>query len=224
MMGNAIFPTLPGQTIEIEKVPVFITHVQRSVSGRELRASFTSAPIWAITLSYEFLRTDPSYGELQALQGFFLARRGSWDSFLYLDPDDHQVADELIGTGNGSTRSFQLTRTVGGFAEPIANVADGFVGRRMWDEDGRNAMWPRPGNSPLMWSTARNYTSSDYTVSATGLVTFNMAPAAGEPIYWSGTYYYRCRFKDDAQAYKQFLKGFWEAKKVEFFGSLGTKI
>lgn len=223
-MGNAFFPNLPGLKVEVDKTPAFITKVQRSVSGRELRASYTSAPIWTFKLAYEFLRNEPAYGELQVLQGFFLTQRGSWDSFLYIDPDDFQVANERIGTGDGTTRSFQLTRTLGGFAEPVANVANAFLGRRMWDVDQRRPMWPRRGNSPAMWSTARDYVASEYTISASGLVTFNTAPAVGVPVCWSGTFYYRCRFKDDAQDYNQFMKGFWQAKKVEFVASLGTKI
>lgn len=220
-MSDELFPALPGLKIEIEKSPQFITRVQRSVSGRELRASYTSAPIWTFRLSYEFLRSAPAYSELQALQGFFLARRGSWDSFLYPDPDDWQAVMEPLGIGDGVTMAFQVKRTYAGVTDPVANIGSVEEGAAMWSDDLSAPMWSDDLSAP-MWAPI-GYRSTDYTLSA-GVMTFNAPPPPGVPIYWSGTYYYRCRFADDGQDYSQFLHGLWQAKRVEFIGSLGTKI
>lgn len=220
-MSNVIFPELPGLKIEVDKSPRFSTKVQRAVSGKELRASFSSSPIWSFGLSYEFLRSDNAHRELQTLAGFFLSRRGSWDSFLYFDPDDHEITNEQIGIGDGVTRAFQLARTFGGFTEPVSNVASIAAGPNMWSGSDL-PMWN--GDDLPMWTDGVDYGADDYVLSSTGMLTFNAAPPPGVPIYWSGTYYYRCRFKEDEQGYSQFLHKLWQAKKVEFVGSLGTKI
>ena len=51
------------------------------VEERELRAAFQAYPLWSFTLAYEVLRGDAVNNELKTLMGFFLAVRGSWDSF-----------------------------------------------------------------------------------------------------------------------------------------------
>ncbi len=173
-MGNAVFPTLPGLKIEIDKAPRFSTKIQSAVSGKELRAAFSASPIWTFGLSYEFLRADNAHRELQTLIGFFLSRRGSWDSFLYFDPDDHEVSNEKIGTGDGVTRTFQLARSLGGFSESVANVASIAAGPNMWAADENAPMWS--GDNLPMWTHGVDYGPDDYELSQTGLITFNFPP------------------------------------------------
>lgn len=220
-MGNALFPALPGLSITVDKSPEFITKVQKSVNGRELRASFTASPIWTVTLSYEFLRSGQAFGELQSLQGFFLARRGSWDSFLFLDPNDNIANGELFGIGDGVTHAFTLKRSISGAADAVANVKDIYQGAVMWDADLSLPMWDADSSLP-MWDLCI-FRTSDYTIS-NGLVTFTVAPPPGSILRWVGSYYYRCRFKQDSQQYEQFLFNLWTAKKVEFLANLGTKL
>lgn len=62
--------------------------------------------------------------------------------------------------------------------------------------------------------------TSNYSISSTGLVTFTTPPANAAVLTWSGSYYYRCRFLQDSMEFNKFLSGLWEAKKVEFIGSL----
>lgn len=61
---------------------------------------------------------------------------------------------------------------------------------------------------------------ADYSISAIGVVTFTTAPETGAEVEWTGSYYYRCRFLQDALEVNKFMSGLWEAKKVEFIGSL----
>ena len=42
-MGNAVFPTLPGLKWGVTKTPIWSTQVQKSISGRELRAGAVAA-------------------------------------------------------------------------------------------------------------------------------------------------------------------------------------
>jgi len=191
-MGNAVFPALPGLAWGVRKAPIWRTEVQESVSGQELRWSSMTYPRYRITLAYEFLRAGGGYAELQTLIGFFNARRGSWESFLWLDPDDNTVADQAIGTGTGAQATFAVYRSLGGFGEPVLS----FV-------------------SPPVVKVAgvTKAAGADYSI-ASGLLTFAVAPAAGATITWSGQFYKRVRFERDETEFEQFLRDLWSAKTV----------
>ncbi|WP_025041030.1 DUF2460 domain-containing protein [Nitrosospira briensis] len=205
-MSNTVFPTLPGLAWSTGKHPIFKTKIQESVSGRELRSSFQAYPLWRFTLSYEFLRGD-SNDDLKKLLAFFLVVRGSWDSFLYSDPDFSSVTDYQFGVGDGSTTQFQLTRAIsaGGnaFVEPVQNV---------------NIL------TNIKKAGVTQTSPANYSISSTGLVTFVSAPAASASLTWTGTYYYRCRFMMDEGGFDQFMKQLWELKKCEFKGAPGNKV
>ena len=206
-MGNVVFPSFPGLKWDVVKEPGFTTKVQRAVSGFELRASFQAYPLWTYSLAYEVLRADQVTLELQKLMGFFLARQGQFDSFLYTDPDDNTVTDMQFGTGDGATVAFQLTRALGAggftFIEPVQNLNGAVVNIK--------------DNGSVV-------AGANYTVSATGLVTFTTAPASGHVLTWSGSYYFRVRFLQDVAAFSQFMQRLWELKKLEFIGAPGNRV
>jgi hypothetical protein len=57
------------------------------------------------------------------------------------------------------------------------------------------------------------------SVGATGIVTLtsaNFGAIAGIKLLWTGSFFYRVRFDDDSMTATQFLKNFWENKKVKF--------
>lgn len=201
-MGNAVFPTLAGVSWPKLKTPIWKTAVQQAVSGRELRAAFRQYPVYKFTLTHDFLRADSTNAELQALLGFFNARKGSWDSFLYVDPLDNSVTSQSFGTGDGATTKFQLVRTFGGDVEPVMNLN---------------------GNPSVYKNGVLQTLGSSYTISD-GLVTFATAPAAGAALTWTGSYYYRCRFERDSEDFEGFLQDLWSLKKISFFGCLGNKL
>lgn len=201
-MSNAVFPDLPGIDIKVRKTPIWNTHVQRAVSGRELRTAYYSYPLYKIGLSFNFLRAGAE-AELQSIVGFFNARKGSFDSFLFTDPVDSTASLEQFGTGDGANIKFQLTRAFGGNAEPVMNLN---------------------GAPEITVDGVAKAPGGDYTLDSYGMVTFLIAPAAGAILRWSGAYYYRARFERDEMDFEQFLWELWEAKRVELRGSLGTKI
>lgn len=200
-MSAAIFPSLPGVAWPKPKAPIWSTKVQQAVSGRELRAAFRQYPIYKFTLTHDFLRGGAEQ-EFQTLIGFFNARKGSWDSFLYADPADNAVAAQSFGTGNGATTQFQLVRTFGGDIEPVMNLN---------------------GNPAIYKAGVLQTAGTHYTVS-NGLITFATAPANGNALTWTGGYYYRCRFERDSEDFEGFLQDLWSLKKISFFGSLGRKL
>lgn len=201
-MSNAVFPDLPGIDIKVRKTPMWDTKIKTAVSGKELRASFYSTPLYKFALSFNVLRAGAE-AELQALVGFFNDRRGRFDSFLFTDPVDSAVTAQAFGVGDGVRTAFQLVRTFGANVEPVMNI----------------------NGSPEIYVDGVLMTpTTDYTVDAYGLVTFVTAPASNVALTWTGAYYYRCRFDRDTVDFEQFLWGLWEAKRVELFGSLGTKV
>lgn len=192
-MSQAVFPVLPGLTWNITKTPNWNTKIQKSVGGKELRAAFYSTPIWRWVLAYEVLRQATAFEELQTLAGFFNARQGSFDSFLYSDPNDNSVTQESFGIGDGSTTAFQLKRAYGGFQENVSDL----------------------NGTPAIYK-AGALQSSGYTISASGLVTFTAAPSAGTALTWTGGYYWRVRFDQDSAEFNNFLSQLWELKQLAF--------
>lgn len=191
-MSNAVFPDLPGLAWSVKKVPLWKTETQESISGKELRWSAMSYPRYRITLNYEFLRAGNGNAELQTLMGFFNARRGSWDDFLWLDPDDKAVTDQQIGVGTGGQTVFTTYRTYGGFAEPVLN-------------------WVSPPVVKVAGVTKA--AGTDYTLAA-GVLTFAAAPAASAAITITGSFYKRVKFERDECEFEQFMFELWSAKQV----------
>lgn len=198
-MSNAVFPTLAGLSWDVAKTPIWRTAIQSAVSGKELRASLMSYPLWKFSLSYEVLRADSASQELQTLLGFFLGRQGQFDSFLYTDPVDNSVTGQNFGTGDGTTTAFQLVRTYGAggftFTEPVQNVN---------------------GTPSIYVAGVLKTAGTDYTIGSTGIVTFTSAPANGAALTWTGNYYFRCRFLQDSADFNQFMYLLFDLQKLEF--------
>lgn len=193
-MSNAVFPVLPGLLWDVVKKPLFRTLIQSAVSGKELRLAQMSYPLYQFSLSYEVLRAN-ALAELQTLMGFFNARNGSFDSFLYIDPDDNAITTQNFGTGDAVTTAFQLTRTYGGFIEPVQNLN---------------------GAPSIFDNGVLKTVVTDYNINSLGVVTFTYTPVAGHALTWTGNFYYRVRFLQDVAEFNQFMKQLWELKKLEF--------
>lgn len=186
-MSDEIFPDLPGLSWGGTREPMWSTKSATSASGMEQRASYMSYPVWRIKLSYEVLRAGAE-AELQTLLGFFNARGGDRDSFLWTDPLDHTATAQQFGVGDGTTTLFRLGRTLGGAYEPISAVNGAVVVKK----DG-----------------------VDQTVTldaSAGKVAFSTAPAIGAVLTWSGDYYRRVRFERGSQEFREFLQDLWDAK------------
>lgn len=207
-MSSSQFPVLTGLKWDVVKAPSFKTLIQSAVSGKECRVGLRAYPLYQFDMSYEFLGDGHTKlgNELRKLMGLFLSMRGALDNFLYTDPTDYQVTDQNFGTGDGATTQFQMSRTYGDtftFQEPIYNI---------------NAI------SNLKVNGVAQTNPTNYSVSATGLVTFVTPPANGHAITWSGTYFFRCRFMQDMSEFSRFMDDLWELKKLQLLGSLTDKV
>ena len=206
-MSNQVFPTLPGLAWNVVLSPTFATGVKKAVSGKELRTSYQAYPLWKISLNYEFLRDGNRGADLDTLAGFFLMMKGQWDSFLFTVNADSTVTTMLFGTGDGVTTKFQLSRALGAggftFIEPSQNI----------------------NGAPSVYKNGALQTlTTHYTIDSAGVVTFVTAPAAGNALTWTGSFYYRCRFLQDAADFSNFMLDLWELKKLELVGAPGNKV
>ena len=110
-----------------------------------------------------------SRADLQAVLAFFEERRGRFHSFLWRDGLDHSSGaetptafDQIIGTGDGSTTAFQLTKTYGAAFDPYV----------------RPITKPVEGSARLAVDGVE-LAGSGFTVNTlTGMVTLAAAPAA----------------------------------------------
>lgn len=215
-MSNVLFPELPGLEWDLSKTPVFNTKIMTSVNGRELRASFQAFPKYEISMSYAFLRENNGKKELQTLEGFYLDRRGSFDSFLYKMPGDNEFSCTLEGDGNTSV--FQVYKAFGNTKLFLSNTepdSSESIDPLMWKPESSKPMWS--SNSELMWMTS-------FGLQSDGRVIFSQPLSMGQKVTVKGTFYYRCRFKDDTQQYVNFMHKLWKAQKVELIGTLGNKL
>lgn len=200
-MSQAVFPPLKGLEYPVLRTAEWSNLRQVGTSGLDVTAALWSYPIWHWTLSFSWLSSAAAIADFQTLAGFFNLRQGIFDTFLYSDPDDNAVTAQGFGTGNGVKTAFQLVRAFGNSVEPIFNV------------NGAPAIYV---NSVLKILT------TDYTISATGLVTFTSAPANGAVLTWTGAYYFRCRFEKDSHDFSLLANQIYESKKLSFRSVKGS--
>ena len=200
-MGNAVFPTLLGQEWPIKKTPNFHTLSHKTAAGLTKRLSLQPYPIWTFELSYAYLSdlglpTD----DIQTLQGFFLNRYGSFDDFLFNDVTDNAVTNETFGIGDGLATQFQLVRAYGGFIEPILG----------------------PAAPPVLYDNGAVIPSANYTINTVGNIFFATPPAPTDVLSWTGAFYYRVHFLNDANDCSLVVAKWWESKKVVFESVLNS--
>lgn len=196
-MSNVLFPAFAGLAWPLKLSPAWNTKVLPAVSGRETRGAFQASPSWSITLTFEYL----SRADYQTMVGFFLNMRGMWDSFLLDMGSDSIASDMAFGAGDGTTKNFQLGRLMGSFSEAVQNV----------------------GVVSAIKAAGSVVAPSGYTIGSTGIVAFTVAPANGAALAWSGSYYYRCRFDQDAADFDEFMRHFYNLKTLKLKGSPGNK-
>lgn len=198
-MTTPIFPMLAGEGWGNKQTPVWNTNVQEAVSGKETRVGQWSYPRYLFELNYEWLKSDPSAAEFQALKGFFNGCNGRAVTFLYSFAEDNSIAGQSIGTGDGNTKQFQMVRACGGFAEPVF-APDAVSSVKI------NGAVQDPAT----------YSVGAFENATPGIITFTAAPGIGLSVTADFTFYYPCRFEDDTLEFEQFLHQLWKAGKVPF--------
>jgi len=204
---------LPGLTYQSTWSPAFFNlPTATTASGADIDMAIAQYPLHDFDLTYQFLRDGIGHSvwrngeglEFRTMMGFLLQAGGTVGRFLYKNPDDHRVWQNVIGTGDGTTTVFTLTRTFGanGYSatEPVGQVNLG---------EGFNVYLngaPIPVNPTL------------YTVDAThpvaNTITFTSAPANGYSIAVDMAYFYYCKLAANNNTVKKFMDRLWAMDKV----------
>jgi uncharacterized protein (TIGR02217 family) len=199
-MSNELFPTLAGLTWDTKRRPTFATLIQKSASGREVRAALQTYPLAEWELAFSYL---PEATDLATLIGFYMARKGSFDSFLFTAEAsdgtaiDSTVSAQALGLGTGSLDDFTLVRTLGGFIELVEN---GAVSAVYFDGVAQSA------DNYSVTSTAPGHLNTLHF--SAGL------PGDGVAVTADFTYSWRVRFKDDQVEFNNLLSAIWEATTI----------
>jgi uncharacterized protein (TIGR02217 family) len=150
--------------------PERMTDIVTLSSGREERNSRWATSRHLYNAGYGV----KSRADMQTVLAFFEERRGRFHSFLWRDGLDYSSngsdgaptpLDQAIGTGDGTTTTFQLTKTYGATFDPYLRAIT------------------KPVAGSVRVAMAGTEAMSGWSVdSLTGLVTFTAAPAAATAI------------------------------------------
>lgn len=194
-MPLEIFPELTGLKFDLVMAPRFNTGISTSSSGKEVRTQYQAYPLWDYELSYEWLPNRTSgRQDLETIVGFFLQRKGSFESFLYRAPETPYESSILIGLGDGTSTTFRLLRTIGSFVEPAGGVESAIHLELTVD------------NLPVALA--------DFTLEDHRDVIFDTAPSTGAEIRASFYPLLRVRFKEDSAEFNQFVSRLWEIQSL----------
>ena len=218
-MSNLIYPAqIKGLTYTVVKTPEFATLVQTSANGDELRLAQQQNPIWHFTLVYDYLYDNyrspnntqayAPYTDLQTLMGFFLARQGQNDDFLFTDPTDCAVGPalrsgtpnaqaQLAVVTNGTTYYSPIQRNLGGFFEDITDL---------------NGALTVYANGVLQ-TLGTNYTVGGPGLALPGLsyrgLYLRWATQPAGPVTAQFQFYFRVRLETDSQDFENWAAGLW---------------
>jgi uncharacterized protein (TIGR02217 family) len=120
--------------------------------------------------------------EAKIIFNFFRARQGSYDDFLFLDPDYNFVPRVSIGTGDGAETAFQLKDAEGHERWDLQETP---IDAKIWVNN--------------VLQTKTTHYSIDYTKS--GIVTFTFIPTVGHNIEAEFYFWRRMRFLSDSSGY-----------------------
>lgn len=199
-MSTHVFPSfnVPNMGYPVKRTPMWNSKVQDSISGMEVRLAYWTSPKYKWAVDLNALQAVVSANDFATFMGFYNARQGQFDTFLYSDPDDSSVVLQPIASGDGTTLAFPLVKTFGGFVEPV--LAPNAVAAVYVDGVDQVGHW----------------TVSSWGSATPGILTFagGHAPTNAKLITATFTYYYPCRFLADSQDFDLVYGQMYQAKKV----------
>jgi len=190
----ATFPNFIGEAWSVHYKPRFSTRAAAKASGRETRAAAMASPLWDIELRFDVLRSAASFFELQQMIAFFDEVAGQGAPFLFAPPGNLRAySGAVLGTGDGSTRAFILTRAIGGYVERVQALI----------------------GAPTVYQNGVALPGVAYTVSILpATITFASAPPGGAALTIDFTAAHLARFADDTEDLEQFMLGLWAAGSI----------
>jgi uncharacterized protein (TIGR02217 family) len=124
---------------------------------------------------------NTTWGHIQSVIDMHMVTRGGRDGFLFRDPSDFFVIGELVGTGDGTRKDWQLSRT-------YSNSGGSFV--RVITRPIAASLTVRVNGTPLP--------ESGWVVSeTTGVLTLDAAPTSGHGVSVDFQYLKAVAFEQD---------------------------
>jgi uncharacterized protein (TIGR02217 family) len=166
--------------------PERVTEIFELGDGREARNSAFSGS----RRRWEVGSAIRSLDELAQITAFFEARRGRLYAFRFRDPADYKSSspasaitalDQVIGIGDGTTKSFQLTKTYGDAAASYVRII----------------AKPVLGSVRIAKAGVELAASGFVVDAATGVVTLTQAPPTGVEIRAGFSFDTPARFDSD---------------------------
>lgn len=183
-----VFPAITGYVWAPTIAPVWNAQVQKTVTGRVVAATYQQYPLYKLSVQYAYL----AQADFQSILAFFNGQQGNVVPFLFdAGPGNDSVTAQAIGTGDGTTTTFRLLRSYGGFSEPIAASF----------------------GTTYAYVNGTSVTAT-FNSPSNGYVTFGTAPASGTTLTWTGNYYFQCRFSKGTAEFDQFMSQLYKTKSV----------
>lgn len=182
-------PALAGIGYPVVIAPLWNNQLQKTVTGRVVAATYQQYPLYQFKVQYNYL----SAADYSTLLGFFNSQGGNLTPFWFdAGPGNDAVTAQAIGTGDGSTKTFTLERSYGGYVEPVAasfGTCTAYVG----------------GSA----------VSATFNSPAAGQVALAAAPASGAAVTWTGNYYFQVRFSKGSEDIQEFMYQLYSTKQIE---------
>lgn len=167
-----------------ERRTEWVTDIYTALSQRSYAIALNqSYPRYIYQLKLDVIRDHSGNTEYRDLEDFFNIHKYDVDTWLYQDPNDYLILDtarQLIGAFNPlGNQLYKVLSSRIVFLEPVFSINDATV--KIYSGTlSSNVLIPASNytiiNGKIIWNT--------------GFV------PQGTLIFWSGIYYYRCRFID----------------------------
>jgi len=168
--------------------PTFRNVIQEAISGNEQRFAQWTKCKGVGDLSYGLLTSEDPMGDFRAILAIWRAHFGSLLPFRFRDWSDYTALDEVFGTGDGSQTQFQLSKTY----DPSLILLN-MPGNLFYVRDIHLL-----ASTPVIEVDGVTMTvTTDYTISASGLVAFTSPPANNKLLTWTGEFDVPVRFDTD---------------------------
>jgi len=129
---------------------------------------------------YQYGGAETAIANLIAIKAFHFEVRGKLFTWLLKDWTDYIYAGELLGIGDGADTTYQVIRTYG--------TVNPYV---------RDITAIKTGTLAVYVNGVEKFDPGDYTISATGLITFGVAPPSSQSVTADYEFYVPVRFQQD---------------------------
>lgn len=166
----------------------FLTIVSEGESGLEQRYQKWTKP----KRIFRLVMRARAQVDTASMWRFYVARKGSFDSFLFENPTESPVTAEIIGSGDGAKTVFYLGSNVDiGTGDLIVSTGSAVITKSL-----------RGTGDYLPYST--------YSINEPiGQITTSPAVPSGDVLKATYNYFYRVRFKEDMLTRENFSNGLW---------------